>query len=196
LDELRTVAFKAAGTLQRSVDPAGATNRNEFDALLDAMVRCGLVEIEEAEFEKDGEVRRFRKVRVTSAGLDVGPSTPLTLLIGDGLAKEFVRHGAVTALAKRGKPKNQLSVAPNASSPVQLPAIAEATVQRLKAWRAAEAKRLGWPAYMVLHDRVIDAVAAAAPANTRQLLAIDGIGPAKVERFGEAILLVCRVTSA
>jgi hypothetical protein len=33
----------------------------QFDGLLDAMVRAGLIEIEEAEYEKDGEVRRFAK---------------------------------------------------------------------------------------------------------------------------------------
>jgi hypothetical protein len=56
VDELRTVDYKATGTLQRNLDPAGRMSRNEFDALLDAMVRAGLIEIEEAEFEKDGEV--------------------------------------------------------------------------------------------------------------------------------------------
>jgi hypothetical protein len=30
-------------------------SRDEFEGLLDAMVRAGLIEIEEAEFEKDGE---------------------------------------------------------------------------------------------------------------------------------------------
>ena len=49
-------------------------SRNEFDGLLDAMVRAGLIEIEEAEFEKDGEVIRFRKVRLTERGLELGES--------------------------------------------------------------------------------------------------------------------------
>jgi superfamily II DNA helicase RecQ len=43
----------------------------------------------------------------------------------------------------------------------------------------------------VLHERTLQAVAMARPANPAQLLAIDGIGPAKVERFGEAILKLC-----
>ncbi len=68
VEELREVSYKAAGTLQRSLDPARRMNRNEFDGLLGAMVRAGLIEIEEAEYEKDGEVRRFRKVRLTEAG--------------------------------------------------------------------------------------------------------------------------------
>jgi superfamily II DNA helicase RecQ len=53
--ELRTVDYKATGTLQRNLDPAGRISRNEFDSLLDAMVRARLIEIEEAEFEKNGK---------------------------------------------------------------------------------------------------------------------------------------------
>jgi len=47
----------------------------------------------------------------------------------------------------------------------------------------------------VLHDRTLQAVALARPANVAQLLAIDGIGPAKAERFGEAILKMCASSS-
>jgi superfamily II DNA helicase RecQ len=62
---------------------------------------------------------------------------------------------------------------------------------KLKEWRAAEANRLGVPAYFVLQDRTLNALAHARPANPNQLLAIDGIGAAKVERFGEELLRLC-----
>jgi superfamily II DNA helicase RecQ len=41
---------------------------------------------------------------------------------------------------------------------------------------------------VVLHDRTLAEIARARPATPRQLLEIGGMGPAKVERFGEAIL--------
>src|ERR1035441_9258726 len=78
-DELRPVDYKAAGTLQRAVDPAGRLNRNEFDGLLDAMVRAGLIAIEDAEFEKEGQLIKFRKVRLTEAGLEMRATAPLAL---------------------------------------------------------------------------------------------------------------------
>jgi superfamily II DNA helicase RecQ len=59
-------------------------------------------------------------------------------------------------------------------------------------WRTEEAKRLGVPAYVVLHDRTLAAVAQARPRNPSQLMEIDGMGPAKVERFGAAILRLCQ----
>ena len=67
----------------------------------------------------------------------------------------------------------------------------ESLAARLKEWRTSEAKRLRVPAYCVMHDRTLTAVACARPTNPRQLLEIDGIGPAKVEKFGPAILEIC-----
>ena len=198
VDDLRPVDYKAAGTLQRSLDPNGRMNRNEFDELLDAMARAGLIEIENAEYEKDGEVRRFRKVRLTEAGLGVRATTPLPLLIGDGIVEAFGGNAKAPARAnetwsaarKTGK-KNATNAAP-----AQLNAEQEGLAARLRKWRAAEAKRLGVPAYLVLHDRTVMALAHARPANPNQLLKIEGIGPAKVEKFGEAILGLCGAASS
>ena len=159
------------------------------------MVRAGLIEIEEAEFEKDGEVMRFRKVRLTEAGLEVRPATPVELLISDGVVEEFGGRGAAPARTKKAraaaKARSAKAASRAAADPAQLSARAEALAARLKEWRAAEAKRLGVPAYVVLHDRTLTALAQARPANPRQLLEINGMGPAKVERFGEAILGLC-----
>ena len=189
VDELRPVDYKAAGTLQRSLDPAGRLRRDDFDGLLDAMVRARLIGIEEAEYEKDGEVRRYRKVRLTPAGLDVRPTTPLPLLLSDGIVEEFSGRVSARPRAKRTAP------AKNAGQPSTAPAVATAAsgalAAKLREWRSAEARRLGVPAYVVLHDRALNAVALARPANPNQLLEIEGIGPAKVDKFGEAILSVC-----
>ncbi len=191
-DELRPVDYKATGTLQRSLDPAGRMSRNEFDGLLGAMVRAGLMEIEEAEFEKDGEAIRFRKVRLTEAGLEPRAASRVELLISDGVVEGFGVGGAAPARSKRKVTASKLTGAKAADAePVKLTAAEEALAARLREWRAAEAKRLRVPAYVVLHDRTLVAVAQTRPANPRQLLEISGMGPAKTERFGEAILELC-----
>jgi superfamily II DNA helicase RecQ len=64
-------------------------------------------------------------------------------------------------------------------------------VAKIREWRAAEAKRLGVPAYVILHDRSLNALALARPRNPKQLMGIDGIGPAKAERFGSDLLRLC-----
>jgi superfamily II DNA helicase RecQ len=75
--------------------------------------------------------------------------------------------------------------------PVNLTAEQEELATRLKEWRAEEAKRLKVPAFVVLHDRTLIALAAARPATPNQLLAVDGIGAMKVERFGQDLLRLC-----
>ena len=190
VDELRPVNYMAAGTLQRSLELVGRMSRSDFDGLLDAMVRAGLIGIEEAEFEKNGEVLRFRKVRLTKTGLDMRPTTPVPLLIADGIANEFAAGSPLPRRTKQVKSDARKPVAAAAISPQPAPA-SEALAARLRGWRTAEAKRLGVPAYVVLHDRTLQAVAIARPASPAQLLAIDGVGPAKAERFGNAILRLC-----
>ncbi|MGA8729920.1 MAG: ATP-dependent DNA helicase RecQ [Terracidiphilus sp.] len=191
--ELRGVDYKAAGTLQRNVDAPGSLSRDEFDGLLDAMVRARLIGIEEAEYEKDGEVRRFRKVRLTDAGLEMRPGGCAELLISDGVVEEFVDHAGKPAPAKKSKAVSKGGAGKQPEvAPAELSAEGEALAMRLREWRAAEARRLQVPAYVVMHDRTLTAVARIRPGNPRQLLEIDGIGPAKVEKFGPAILGLCR----
>jgi len=79
-------------------------------------------------------------------------------------------------------------------APAPLTPAAEKLANQLKEWRAVESKRLGVPAYVVLHDRTMQAIAAARPATPNELLALDGMGPAKLDKFGEAILALCRAT--
>ena len=193
VEELRGVDYKATGTLQRSLELVGRISRGEWDGLLGAMVQAGLVEMEEAVYEKDGEVKRFKKVMLTEAGLRQRPGSAMELLISDGLVEEFGGRYAKPAQRKTGAakagPSKSINSAP--SAPVVLNAAAEALAARIRAWRAVEAKKLGVPAFVVLHDRSLTAVAQRCPRNPNQLLTIDGIGPAKVEKFGEALLALC-----
>lgn len=188
VEELRPLDYLAAGTLQRRVDPESRITRDQFESLLDAMTRASLIDIEEAEFEKNGELIRFRKLRLTERGLDVRRTTPLPLLISDGVVAEF----AGNAPSRRTTKKPSKSDHKEISAP--LTPAAEQLAAQLKEWRAAESKRLGVPAYVVLHDRTMQAIAAARPSTPNELLALDGMGPAKLDKFGEAILALCRAT--
>jgi ATP-dependent DNA helicase RecQ len=188
VDELRPVDSRATGTLQRSL---GATmSRDEFDALLNAMVRGGLVEIEDAEFEKDGEMIRFRKVRLTEAGLELRRTTPLALLISDGIVGAMIGSSGAATRKQKAAPVKKTMKAVDAAD-VELSSADEALAAKLREWRAAESKRLQIPPFLVMHDRTLKALAMARPANPRQLLEVNGMGPAKVEKFGAAILGLC-----
>jgi DNA helicase-2/ATP-dependent DNA helicase PcrA len=64
----------------------------------------------------------------------------------------------------------------------------EALFARLKEWRLARASDDEVPAYVVFTDKTLEAIAEARPRNPAQLLRISGVGPAKIERYGEAVL--------
>lgn len=59
---------------------------------------------------------------------------------------------------------------------------------RLKAWRKERANADGVPAYVVFHDRTLVAIAEARPSTSEALLAIEGIGPAKLDRYAHEVL--------
>jgi DNA helicase-2/ATP-dependent DNA helicase PcrA len=61
-------------------------------------------------------------------------------------------------------------------------------VSALRAWRAAAARAAGIPAYVVLHDATLAALAARRPGTTQELLAVPGLGPVKAGRYGPTLL--------
>ncbi len=60
--------------------------------------------------------------------------------------------------------------------------------QRLKAWRAEQARAQAVPPYVVFHDSTLSAIAAAQPRDLETLSTIGGIGTKKLERYGPALL--------
>ena len=63
-------------------------------------------------------------------------------------------------------------------------------VHSLKAWRSETARHTGVPTYVILHDVTLDALAALRPSTTDQLLAVPGLGPVKVGRYGPILLSI------
>jgi ATP-dependent DNA helicase RecQ len=69
-----------------------------------------------------------------------------------------------------------------------LPVEARDLFERLREWRAAEAKEQAVPAYIVFNDATLRELAVARPASIEALGGITGVGQAKLERYGEALL--------
>jgi ATP-dependent DNA helicase RecQ len=65
-----------------------------------------------------------------------------------------------------------------------------ALFQALRDWRRAQAEAKGVPAYVILHDATLKAIAALRPDHPAQLEAIPGIGARKLEAYGEQIVAV------
>jgi ATP-dependent DNA helicase RecQ len=63
-----------------------------------------------------------------------------------------------------------------------------ALFEALRAWRRGEASRQRVPPYVIFHDQTLADIARQRPAGLAALLAIDGVGQGKLERYGAAVL--------
>jgi len=64
----------------------------------------------------------------------------------------------------------------------------DALFQELRAWRARTATENGVPPYLVFHDRHLQVIAGRKPTTLRALAGCPGVGPAKLERYGDDLL--------
>ena len=75
------------------------------------------------------------------------------------------------------------SFSPSPSAPGPAPLVAE-----LRAWRSRRARADGVPAYVVLHDATLNELASRRPMSPAELAAVKGLGPAKLDRYGDELL--------
>lgn len=66
--------------------------------------------------------------------------------------------------------------------------IDDVLLDELKRWRLKKAKSQNVPAFVIMHDKTLKQLASHKPQNESELLAIDGIGKAKAEKYGIDIL--------
>ncbi|MGN6250643.1 MAG: UvrD-helicase domain-containing protein [Marmoricola sp.] len=60
----------------------------------------------------------------------------------------------------------------------------------LRTWRRARAEQESVPAYVVFSDATLEALAEVRPTTRTALLAVNGIGPAKLEKYADDVLAV------
>ncbi|MFJ9564232.1 ATP-dependent DNA helicase UvrD2 [Streptomyces fuscichromogenes] len=67
----------------------------------------------------------------------------------------------------------------------------EGLYERLREWRADQARLSGQPAFCVFTDRTLMAIAESAPDDDRELARIPGVGMRKLNRYGADVLAIC-----
>ncbi|MFF2571873.1 ATP-dependent DNA helicase UvrD2 [Streptomyces sp. NPDC058084] len=67
----------------------------------------------------------------------------------------------------------------------------EGLYERLREWRAEQARELGQPPYCVFTDKTLMAIAERVPDSDGELAAISGVGVRKLNRFGADVLAIC-----
>jgi ATP-dependent DNA helicase RecQ len=189
--------------------------RMALSAVARARQRAGMVAIAEMLRGIDGDrTRRFRFTELSTFGLlqgrsqqwvldllrallaagwiDLTPTEhPVPLLTAAGA--EVMRGTGPVRLAlprdrsergRRSLPKPR-SASPGIES---LDAHARELFERLRAHRAQVARGRGVPAYVVAMDRTLLEMAMRAPRTRAELLEVFGMGPARVEQYGDGFL--------
>ena len=136
--------------------------------------------------EKDGKTIPFRKASLTRDAESVDEDTPFELSIRETalVTEKKRRRKKVTAAAKKAAKKNVREPLSEAATDAGAQAHHSKTELMLREWRREQAKKLGVPAFRIISDRVLMAIAQNQPRSAAELLAIPGIGIATVEKYG------------
>ena len=70
------------------------------------------------------------------------------------------------------------------------PGLDQALLDRLKEWRRRRAQDDGVPAYVIAHDAHLESIASRRPTTLEELARCDGIGPSRLDRYGDDLLAV------
>lgn len=99
-----------------------------------------------------------------------------------------VLSGRVRVLMRRDPVKAPRTSRTRRQAVTDMPQEAVGLFEALRAWRAAQAREQGVPAYVVFNDATLRGIAAVRPADQDQLAEISGVGAAKLEHYGRAVL--------
>ena len=148
-----------------------------------AAIRDLIIQMEEAGLLEDFEKSGYRLLRLSAAG-----RAKLEAQTESTQEAFLVPPPPSRPKAPRPEPKRTIP-APN-----QPPAdYDEALFEQLRAWRLETAREIAKPAFVVFGDDTLKRIAASRPANLEELSAIKGIGPVKLERYGQSVLAILRV---
>ena len=208
---LRALEGNGRSTGKLFTDLALTRDRKKFDGWLDALARAGYLTLTSETFlsrdEKDaGREIAYKKATLTHEGRNLEPgdlvihlrdtapaptkSRSRTTRSSSGGDREAASDIAAADQARRVDRKQR--EAEKAERTASLNPAQRALETTIRAWRTAEATRLGKPPFILLSDRTLLDIALAQPRTLADLRRINGIGPEKSETYGPALIALCR----
>jgi len=143
------------------------------------------------------QLRSVLRQLIATGALAVDAQAYNTLRLTDAsravLKGETAVHLRLSASGPAERKPRRERTAARATPPsaANLDSIAQARFAALKAWRAEVAREHNLPAYVIFHDATLAAIAERAPQTAAELTGISGMGAAKLEKYGAAVLEVC-----
>lgn len=155
-----------------------------------------LVERELLRLDIEGE---FSVLRLTGSGRDALQTTeeilpnPLTSATQKTSTRASSRMSAPSEVSS-SRPRDDISGATSDAPLTVAPLDADEDdrFERLRAWRRIEAERQKLPPYVIFHDATLRAIAQTNPSSLEAMGLLSGIGPRKLEMYGQAVLDLLR----
>lgn len=165
-------------------DTANQLARDDFEAVLAGLARSGLVHTFTDVFERDGRSIPYTKVHRVVADAPEHQDGWEALL--DGVLRIPVTAAFAGSGRRRGggsKGRGRKAKAPT----IELSADGTRRLETLKEWRRDVAKQKRIKAFRVFSDRTLEALAMAHPSTRDDLLDVSGVGPKKLDDYGDAL---------
>lgn len=96
----------------------------------------------------------------------------------------------------RKEPERPAKAAKKSKVAADLPSEAGSLFEKLREWRAAEARDQGVPAYIIFGDATLRGIAISRPNTLEELGAISGVGEKKLDSYGAALLTVVEANAS
>ena len=164
----------------------------EWDAVFLPALEEGLLPIRQAkEDDEVDEERRLLYVGITRARVHLAISWASAREVK---GREVRRRPSRFLAALRPVSERRVVQLPDAFPPPAPPRLrvaegpADPWLDALREWRTARARADAMPAYVIAHDATLIAIAEARPTTLAALRRVKGMGPAKLERYGQEIL--------
>ncbi len=159
----------------------GKWSKDEVMALFDSLARASLIATTIEEYP------RLKLTRQGAEALKPTAEVAIDLRLGrwgdrGPLASSGAGAGTSSSSGARGKERPEVELSPEDA----------ALFTALKAWRREQASQAKKPPYVVATDALLTSLAALRPATREALAAVSGIGPAKLEKYGEELLALVR----
>jgi len=109
----------------------------------------------------------------------------VTVMVDDGYVVKLDGGGAEITVRWGDRVEVGDRTGPLARNPND---IDQSLLDRLKKWRLDQSVAQGVPAFVIFHDTTLAEIAALRPTTPEDLLAVTGIGPAKLEAYGDELI--------
>jgi ATP-dependent DNA helicase RecQ len=187
---LSTLEHRGTSTGKLFTDLHLMKDRKDFDTLLDGLARASLITLANDTFRNpEGRDITYKKATITwdgKAAITHEGRTP------DDATLDTVWLRTNIASAPSGKRSATKSRSTKPAAEAAFTPAAEKLFAELRNWRTEQARPTKTPAFMILSDAVLRAIATHAPQNLTALHAIPGMGPTKVDRYGAPLIAICR----